>query len=439
MQTPSLDDEILSAEIVAVGSELLTPFRLDTNSLYLTAELNRLGIAVRRKTVAGDDLATLAALLRSACRRSRLVVVTGGLGPTMDDLTRPAAARALGVSLSRDPRQEAALRAWFAGRGANMPAANLRQAELLHQAEALPNSRGTAPGQWWERAGRILILLPGPPRELQAMFEQAVLPRLQLRRRAAPWRHEKLLLADIPESQADAIAAPLYAAAAEVETTILAARPGEIELHLRAAGAAAAPGGALDALRLRLAGAFGARLVVGESLESAVLAALDRRRQTLAGAESCTGGLFSSRLTAVPGASRCFLGGAVTYSNASKRQLLGVSAESLEREGAVSAVVAGEMARGARRLLRADWGVAITGIAGPDGGSEKKPVGLVYIACAGPEGAAAVVERRFHGDRERVRAYAAALALDRLRLALAESERGECRPELPAAAQVENR
>ncbi len=413
-------DEPLAAEIIAVGSELLTPFRLDTNSLYLTGELNQLGIAVRRKSVVGDDQERLTAELWAALSRSPLVFVTGGLGPTADDLTRKAAAGATGAALRRDPQLEAGLRAWFSRRGAVLSENNLRQAELLQGAEVLPNANGTAPGQWWERDGRILILLPGPPHELEAMFTAAVRPRLAGRWQGQAWRHVRLLLADIPESQADAIAAPLYTAVPEVETTILAARPGEIELHLRARGAAAGPEGALDRLSRQLAGAFGERLVSPESdsLEAAVIEALRRRGETLATAESCTGGLLGARLTAVPGASTVYLGGAITYANDIKQSLLHVSSSSLKNHGAVSAAVAGEMARGAQHRFLADWSLAITGIAGPSGGSAEKPVGLVSMACAGLNEETVVVERRFQGGRDRVRAYAAAVALNLLRLRL---------------------
>ncbi len=427
--------QIPAAEILAVGSELLTPFRLDTNSLYLTAELNRLGIAVRRKTIAGDELENLTEALRSACSRSPLVIVCGGLGPTADDRTREAAAAALGLRLRRQPELESQLRAWFARRDAPMPEANLRQAELLAGAAALPNRRGTAPGQWLERDGCILVLLPGVPAELEAMFADAVRPRL-VPYAGVAWRHEVLLLADLPESQADALAAPLYTAEPEVETTILAARPGEIELHLRARGAAAAPGGALERLQDRLAAALGERLAAGQaSLEAAVIQLLRRHGETLAVAESCTGGLLSARLTSVPGASQVFLGGAVAYSNLAKRSLLQVSAASLETHGAVSAAVALELAHGARRRFGADWSLAITGIAGPEGGTPEKPVGLVFLACAAPQGEPQVVERRFQGGRERVRAYAAAVALNLLRLRLARGERA--RQEAAPAARVE--
>lgn len=429
----------LRAEIIAVGSELLTPFRLDTNSLFLTAELNRLGIVVARKHVVGDDLAALTAAFGEALHRADVVIATGGLGPTEDDLTREAAAAALSIPLVRSAEAEARLRARFATAGMPMPARNLKQADRLEGAELLANGNGSAPGQWLLLAAQALVLLPGPPRELKPLFQEQVAPRLRqfARRRLgaepAPMATRALFIADRPESAVDEIAAPIYRQFAQIETTILAARPGEIELHLRAVPGAAAEAAAterdLDDLADRLAAAFGDAVFSrhGESLEAVVGDLLRRRHQTLAVAESCTAGLLGARLTNVAGASDYFLGGVICYRDQVKIEAVGVDPETLALHGAVSAACARELAEGVRRRLGADWGLAITGIAGPGGGSAAKPVGTVFIALAGPTpspgapaGAPAieteVIQRRFTGDRDRVRHFSVAVALDRLRL-----------------------
>lgn len=417
------------AEILAVGAELLTPFRLDTNSLFLTSELNALGVEVAAKHVLGDDLEPLAAAFRASLERADLVVATGGLGPTADDLTREAAARALGLELRRAPELEAQLRARFTRRGRPMPENNLRQADLLAGAEALTNGHGSAPGIWLPRAGpdrdRALLLLPGPPRELRPLFAAEAAPRLRAWARArlgaapAPLARVALLVADRFESEVDEIAAPLYRpyAARSVETTILAARPGEIELHLRAPALAAS---ALGELAAQLRAALGDAVLAADepSLEAAVGARLRRRGWTLAVAESCTGGLLGARLTAPPGASDYFLGGVLAYANDLKRDLLGVGEALLRHDGAVSDACARAMALGVRRALGADWGAAVTGIAGPGGGSDAKPVGTVHLAVAGPDARFASVHRVFSGDRDRVRQASVATALDLLRRAL---------------------
>lgn len=413
----------IRAEIVAVGSELLGADRIDTDSLYLTGELNRRGIAVRRKHVVGDRRADLAETFREALGRADLLIVTGGLGPTEDDLTREAAAEALGVGLERSAALVERLRAYFARRGAAMPERNTKQADVLAGAESLANGWGTAPGQWLERDGRALVLLPGPPRELRPLFAEQVAPRLeswlrrQLGREPEPIVMIRLGIADMGESAVDEVAAPIYSAFDGIETTILAARPGEIELHLRAP-ASAEP--RLHELRDRLQAALGLAVYTtqGLALEAVVGEQLQRAGQTLAVAESCTGGLLGARLTAPAGASRFFQGGVISYSNDAKRALLGVAPETLARHGAVSGAAAGEMAQGARRALATDWALAITGIAGPGGGSEAKPVGTVFIGLAGGAGVE-VIERRLAGERERIRQWSATIALDRLRRALA--------------------
>lgn len=416
---------MLSAEIIATGSELLTPFRLDTNSLLLTAALNGLGLACRRKQVVGDRLEELTEAIASALARGALVLVTGGLGPTEDDLTRAAAAAATGAALIADAGLAAGLRRRFAARGRDMPARNLRQAEVLGGAEILANPHGTAPGQWLPLGAKALALLPGPPRELRPMVAEQLLPRITawLAARHGPPRRllsRCLGVAGRTESGVDEIAAPIYTRHPQVETTILACAPGEIELHLRAAEPQA---GELDALAAALSAALAPTVFTtqGETLEAVAGARLRQRGETVSAAESCTGGMLQQRLSASPGASDYFPGGVVSYANAAKQRLLGVRAETLAVQGAVSAACAAEMAAGLRERWQVDWALAITGIAGPDGGSAEKPVGTVYIALAGPAAwrSEPQVERhRLRGEREYIRRWATTLALDQLRLAL---------------------
>jgi nicotinamide-nucleotide amidase len=407
------------AEIIAVGSELVTSPRIDTNSLFLTARLNELGIEVRRKSVVADNLDLLAAAIREAHQRAHVVALTGGLGPTEDDLTREAVAAAFGLSLERDAGAESRLRQWFAGRGVPMAASNLKQADRIAGAELLPNRKGTAAGQWLQVDGRIVVLLPGPPREIEVMILEQVVPRL---RALAPPRHlvtRVLKIADRPESAVDEIAAPIYSRHANIATTILAGA-GDIEFRFRCTAETESEAErCASAVAEEVAGAMGDAVYsrASEDLEAVVGRMLADRGETLATAESCTGGLVAERITAVPGASRYFLGGVVSYSDELKMRLLDVSADALRIHGAVSEPVAREMADGARRRSGATWAVSITGIAGPDGGTAEKPVGLVFIGLANPK-ATAVARRAFFGDRERIRRLAAQVALDGLRLAL---------------------
>lgn len=413
----------MNAAIIAVGSEMLTPFRLDTNSLFLTRELNRLGIDVVLKEVIGDDRARLTAELRHALDCVPLVLVTGGLGPTEDDLTRECAAEALGIRLQRDEEATEHLRQWFARRGSAMAERNLRQTMKLEGAEMLTNEMGTAPGQWLATAGRVLVLLPGPPRELHPMFEKQVLPRLRPLAPKVAFFTRVLRIADRGESSVDEAAAPIYRQYENPQTTILASQPHEIELHFRASAATEE-----DARRIAdevaeqvaqqplLAPAVFSR--DNEPLEQVVGNLLKRRGETVAVAESCTGGMLGERITAVAGSSAWFTGGVQSYQNSVKVELLGVSPLVLKEHGAVSEETARQMAEGVRRRLDTDWGVSITGIAGPEGGSKEKPVGTVFIAVAHRGGETQVMHRIFWGERERIRRSATQVALDRLRLAL---------------------
>ena len=413
----------MNAEIIAVGSELLTPYRQDTNSLYLTEKLNELGVEVRFKSIVGDDREGLVAAAKLAMRRSDIILFSGGLGPTEDDLTREAVAEALGLKLSRDPEILARLEERFAKRGYKMPPNNMKQADVIASAAALPNSLGTAPGQWiagkYDGQERFLMLLPGPPYELKAMFEAEGVPRLRGR---VPSQHiamRTLKMAMLPESQVDARVAPIYKTFTDVETTILAGG-GEIQLHLRCRKESKSEAEArVEALAEKIEDEMGDAIFSrkGETIEQIVSYLLQMRSMTLAVAESCTGGMLAERLTSISGSSRYFLGGAVVYSNELKTQFANVPKALINQHGAVSREVAASMAEGIRKRCLSSYGVGITGVAGPGGGTEQKPVGLVYIALAGEEGTQ-VVERNFPGDRARIRQFSTEQALEMIRRAL---------------------
>ena len=411
----------MNAEIIAIGSELLTPFRQDTNSLYLTQKLNELGVEVGFKTVVGDRRAHLTSAIQAALARVDIVILMGGLGPTEDDLTRECAADALNRPLHRDAQLVEALRARFAARGWKMSENNAQQADVIEGAEVLPNARGSAPGQFLhlhdEGGEAIVILLPGPPHELKAMFEEQCLFRL---RRLTPPRYiatRELKIAMIGESMADKRAAAIYKQRADVETTILAGTPGEVQLHLKAqADSLEEAQKKVDSLAEALEDEFDDAVFSskGESLEQIVGYYLGMRGATLAVAESCTGGLLAERITSVPGSSRYFIGGAVVYDNSLKTALADVPPHLIQKHGAVSAEVARALAEGIRKKCNATFGVGITGVAGPGGGTELKPVGLVYVALS-DEQKTEVVERKYPGDRDRIRHWATQQALDMVR------------------------
>lgn len=411
----------MNAEIIAIGSELLTPFRQDTNSLHLTAKLNELGVEVEFKTVVGDRKAALVSAARIAFSRADIIIFMGGLGPTEDDLTREAVAEALGLELRRDPEIAAALFAFFASRKVKMPENNLRQADVIAGAEVLRNPRGTAPGQFletrYEGRQKLIMLLPGPPREILPMFDQQCMERLNARVPAHHIATRVLKIAMIGESDADRRAAPIYTQHADVQTTILANTGGEVQLHLRTqAPTQEEAQKRVDALASLLEDEFDEAMFSthGESLEQIVGYYLQMRGATLAAAESCTGGMLSERITSVAGSSRYFLGGAVVYDNSLKTSLADVPPLMIAEHGAVSREVATALAEGIRKRCKATLGVGITGIAGPGGGTEQKPVGLVFHAVS--DGTTTdVVERRFPGDRDRVRHWASQQALDMIR------------------------
>jgi nicotinamide-nucleotide amidase len=410
----------VNAEIIAIGSELLTPFRQDTNSLYLTERVNQLGVEVIFKTIVGDSRAHLTGAANLALSRADIVIFMGGLGPTEDDLTREAVADALGLELRRDADIVAGLEQRFASRGWKMPANNLKQADVLAGAVVLPNANGSAPGQWisgkYEGREKIIMLLPGPPHELKALFDEQCMDRLRNKLPPQFMATRVLKIGLMAESQADARVAPIYQRYPDVQTTILAGA-GEIQLHLktRAASAQAAQQ-RVDQLVEEIEEELDDNVFSdnGDSLEQIVGYYLQMRNATLAVAESCTGGLLAERITSISGSSRYFLGGAVVYSNALKTAFADVPADLIEKHGAVSREVATALAEGIRKRCGATLGIGITGVAGPNGGTPEKPVGLVFHALTSEKGTE-VVERKFPGDRQRIRWYASQQALDLVR------------------------
>jgi nicotinamide-nucleotide amidase len=414
----------VNAEIIAVGSEMLTPFRQDTNSLYLTEKLNQLGVEVVAKTIIDDHRERIVASARFALTRADIVIFMGGLGPTEDDLTREAVAETLQLQLHRDPEILAALERRFAARGMKMTPNNGKQADVIAGATVLPNPNGTAPGQWitgrYGQQDKILILLPGPPFELKALFDQECTERLRERVPRQFIAVRELKIALMPESQCDARVAPIYRRYTDVQTTILAGA-GEIQLHLRTrSNSLEAAQRRVDRLVDEIEAELGDWVFSdnGESLEQIVGYFLQMRGATISTAESCTGGLLAERLTSISGSSRYFLGGAVVYSNELKTAFADVPPALLKKHGAVSKEVAKALADGIRRRCGTSFGLGITGIAGPKGGTPEKPVGLVFHALSSESGTE-VVERKFPGDRKRIRWFASQQALDMVRRKLA--------------------
>ena len=408
------------AEIIAVGSELLTPFRQDTNSLYLTEKLNSLGVEVGFKTIVGDRLKDIVRVSTTALSRADILIYSGGLGPTEDDLTREAVAETLRLQLRRDPQLMEAIERRFAERGWKMSSNNVKQADVITGATVLRNANGTAPGQWIsgrsDGKDKIIILLPGPPHELQALFESAVLERLRAKVPQQALATRVLKIAGIGESSCDSRVAPIYKRFVDVDTTILAA-PGEIQLHLRKhAESKDAADKRLDELVELIEEELGDSVYSdnGDSLEQIVSYFLQMRNATLSVAESCTGGLVAERLTSISGSSRYFIGGAVVYSNQLKIDLADVPADLLDVYGAVSEPVAKALAEGIRKRCGTTLGLGITGVAGPTGGTAEKPVGLVFHALASEDGTE-VVKRNFGGDRARIRWFSSQQALDMVR------------------------
>jgi nicotinamide-nucleotide amidase len=414
------------AEIIAAGSEMLTPHRQDTNSLFLTAELNDLGVEVAFKTIVGDDLKHLTDVARTAFSRADVILFSGGLGPTEDDRTREAVAAALGISLRRDPEILATLHKRFAVRQMIMPPNNAKQADVLEGAALLANTNGSAPGQMLDTVvgeyRKIIVLLPGPPRELKPLFTDVVKPMLASILPQHKLARRMLRMALVPESQVDARTSPIYNQYSDVETTILAGH-GEIQLHFTAVKPTLEEAqNKVDELASRVEAEMDDAIFSsqGESLEEVVLMMMEMRHLTLSVAESCTGGLLAQRLTAVPNSSRAFVGGAVVYTPEMKMLFADVPREMVELHGAVSPEVARALAEGIRARTGSSLGISITGLAGPGtapGKDAERPLGRVYIGLADGRDTY-IKELNLSGDREHIRWWSSQHALEFLRQTL---------------------
>jgi nicotinamide-nucleotide amidase len=412
------------AEIIAIGTELLTPQRIDTNSLAVTEVLNLLGVELIRKQVLGDERERLTQAISGALERAHILVLIGGLGPTEDDITRDAAAAALGRKLVLSLEQESILINRFRQLNRPMAKNNLRQAYLIEGAEPLPNANGTAPGQFISTAKGAMVLLPGPPRELKGMLTSEVLPRLRSVVPPQVIRVRSFRITGIGESDLDTLIAPVYSKYTNPVTTVLSS-PGDLFVHLRATAETEEQA---DALLREVGNPIAALLgdkvyteKVDEPLEAVIGRLLRKHHGTLAVAESCTGGMVSARMTDQAGSSDYFLAGYVTYSEAQKSEMLGIPRELIHKHSAVSEPVAAAMAEGAKRKSGATHALSITGYAGPSGGTEFDPVGTVYFGITGPGGTRVVRTRFGSGDRLRTRLLATQSALDLLRKTLTAS------------------
>jgi nicotinamide-nucleotide amidase len=407
---------MFSAEIIAIGSELLTPRFVDTNSVYLTEELNAAGIPVTMKTVVGDDEDYLEHAIRGSLSRTAILITIGGLGPTEDDLTRKVVAKVLQRELVLDNEVLAKIEGMFRKWGREMAPNNARQAQVVAGSEVIENNNGTAPGLWIACEPNLVVLLPGPPAELKPMFERFCVPRLRKMAGGMAIARGVFRTTGLGESALDARIAPIYLNYRNPETTILS-RPGQVEVRLTARGRSQAEAESLlselaDQIDSRLGEYIFARSE--QSLEEVVGLFLALKEATISVAESCTGGMLAARLTSVAGSSNYFMSGIICYSNESKMDLAGIPPLLLEMQGAVSEEVARGLAEGVRQRMGTTIGVGITGIAGPDGGSVEKPVGTVHISVASPNGTGHRLFR-YLGDRERIRWQASQAALEMVR------------------------
>ena len=417
---------MLSAEIIAIGSELLTPAKTDTNSLWLTEKLNEIGIEVKLKTIVGDDEARLEETIKDALKRSDIVISTGGLGPTEDDITRKISARAVGRELVFRQELEDDLRERFRRWSREFPIINKRQAYVVEGAEVLPNPNGSAVGMLLEIEEKFYVILPGPPRELKPMFENHILPKMREKVGEIYVKRKVLRVTGMGESAADELIAPIYTQYKNPQTSTLFNKS-ELEIHLTAQCESEAEA---DALNEELAAKIIEKLGIavfstnGETMEQIVGKLLTENGKTVSVAESCTGGLIGERLTDVAGSSAYFIEGAITYSNESKIKTLNVSPQLIENHGAVSAEVCEAMAKGIREKAQTDYAISVTGIAGPGGGSEEKPVGLVFVGFA-DEKEVKSFKINLPGDRFLIRWRSSQFALDLLRRKLSKKLSGE--------------
>ena len=406
-------------EILAVGSEMLTPYFQDTNSLFLTERLNDLGLTVDYKTITGDDWDYLITAIRDAVKRSDIVIAMGGLGPTKDDQTREAFASVLGTKLVYKEDLFKKIESRFNRRKLEMPLVNKKQAYIFEGATILNNRNGTAPGLWLEQSGTTIILLPGPPHEIKPMFDKLVMPRFS----QTAMRHSArriIRIAGMAESKIESQISDLYPKEKDLQMTILA-KPGQIELRLSSYSikSESEAESRVESLCRNLTGRIGSSVFTtkGDELESVVGSILRDRGQTVSTAESCTGGLLGHRLTNVPGSSAYYVLGIVAYSNQAKISELGIDPDLIDKHGAVSSQVAEVLARNVREKSSSDFGLGVTGIAGPDGGTPEKPVGLVFTALSW-NGGQHVLKNIFLGSRERVKFQSSQKILDMLRLHL---------------------
>jgi nicotinamide-nucleotide amidase len=407
---------MLTAEIIAIGSELLTPEKTDTNSLWLTEKLNEIGVEVKLKTIVGDDEMRLEETIRDAVKRSEIVITTGGLGPTEDDITRQISAKATGRELVFHEKLVEELRERFRRWGREMPEINKRQAYVIEGAEILPNPNGSAVGMIIESGDKFLIVLPGPPRELKPMFENFVLPKLKKAAGEIYVKRKILRVAGMGESAVDEAIAPIYKLYKTVQTSILFNKT-EIEVQLIAQADTEIEA---EKTLAELAGKITEKLGLavfatnGELMEEVIGKILSETGKTLSVAESCTGGLIGERITDIAGSSEYYIEGVIAYANAAKIRMLNVSPEIIEKYGAVSAESAEAMAKGMRDKSLTDYAISVTGIAGPSGGSEEKPVGTVFIGYA-DETRVKSIKLMLPGDRFLIRWRASQAALDYLR------------------------
>jgi len=407
---------MLSAEIITIGSELLTPEKTDTNGLWLTGKLNEIGIDVKLKTIVGDDSLRLEETIRDAVKRSDVVITTGGLGPTEDDITRTISARAIGRELVFHEDIVEHLRIRFRAWGREMPEINKRQAYVIEGAEILPNPNGSAVGMTVKIGEKFLVVLPGPPRENQPMFNNFVFQKLKEKAGEIVFRKRILKVSGIGESAIDEAIAPIYSAHKNVSTSILFNKS-EVEVHLTAQGENERQADALnEEIAAKIVETLGIAVfsTSGEEMEEVVGKLLAENGKTLSVAESCTGGLICQRLTDIAGSSAYFIEGVIAYANEAKTGALNVSPEIIEQYGAVSAETAEAMAKGMRERARTDYAISITGIAGPTGGTEEKPVGTVFIGYS-DEGLTKSFKIVLPGDRYLIRWRSSQAALDYLR------------------------
>lgn len=406
----------LVIEIIAVGSELLTPFYQDTNSLYITSRLNDLGLKVSYKSIVGDDRKSLLSCFNQSLKRSDMIFIIGGLGPTSDDITREVFAEALGKELEFKQELLKTIQKRFRKRGLDMAPSNRKQAFIIKGSEVIENKSGTAPGLWIEESEGVSLLLPGPPVELKTMFESGIMPKMKTFKRGFI-AHKILKMAGITESRTEMLISDLYPKSPELNITVLA-HPGQIEIHITSHSVASSKQAEeqikplIESLTERLK-----RYVFsenGDELEEVIGKLLVKNKKTLSIAESCTGGFLGHRITNIPGSSQYFLQGVQVYSNQAKTRLLGVNKGVIRKYGAVSSEVAGLMAEGIRKRSGTDYGLAITGIAGPGGGTKEKPVGLVFTALSWDNGVK-IDQNRFLGNRSTVKFRATQKAMDMLR------------------------